>query len=134
MIMARLDIYEPKPRGMEQYLSAYGWHFSSAMAEWAISMMRDKQGKPIQLKDKKSIEELLKTNSMNIDSVAHDIVYVYAMARAKYLGGSISSEIGLLKSCNDYFGDVNGYDGVAFTRFYADCIAKGIPIMWEDML
>lgn len=27
-----------------------------------------------------------------------------------------------------------GYDGLPMTRFYADCIGKGTPIMWEDMI
>lgn len=25
-------------------------------------------------------------------------------------------------------------DGLPMTRFYADCIGKGTPIMWEDMI
>lgn len=34
----------------------------------------------------------------------------------------------------DYLGDPDGYEGVAFTRFYADCIGKGALIPWDDML
>lgn len=29
---------------------------------------------------------------------------------------------------------IGGYDGKALTRFYADCIGSGTPIMWEDMI
>ena len=39
--MARFDMYEKKPAGMDNYLSNYGWHFSKKMCEWAISMMKD---------------------------------------------------------------------------------------------
>ena len=39
----RLDMYDDFPSGMKAYLSAYGWHFSKAMCDWAISMM-EKEG------------------------------------------------------------------------------------------
>lgn len=29
---------------MDDYLSSYGYHFSKAMCEWAVSMMRDRNG------------------------------------------------------------------------------------------
>lgn len=38
----RLDMYDDFPSGMKAYLSAYGWHFSKAMCDWAISMMEKK--------------------------------------------------------------------------------------------
>ena len=34
----------------------------------------------------------------------------------------------------DYIDDPDGYEGLPFTRFYADCIGSGTPIMWSDML
>ena len=30
--------------------------------------------------------------------------------------------------------DADNYDGMPFTRFYADCIGQGISIPWEDLL
>ena len=37
---------------------------------------------------------------------------------------------------NDYYviTDGDAYEGMPFTRFYADCIGSGTPIIWEDML
>ena len=32
------------------------------------------------------------------------------------------------------FGHSDGYDGLSFTRFVADCIGSGKPVMWEDMI
>jgi hypothetical protein len=29
---------------------------------------------------------------------------------------------------------VDGYDGLPMTRFYADCIGSGNPIIWEDVI
>lgn len=133
-VMDRLDMYERKPSGMEEYLSNYGWHFSKAMCMWAISMMKDRKGERVKPRDKAEIEELLKANGMAVDTKGYDIVYVYAMAKADYGGSSITDEARLAKFVGDYLSDPDGYDGIAFTRFYADCIAKGIPIQWDDML
>ena len=30
--------------------------------------------------------------------------------------------------------DPDAYDGIVFTRFYADCIGSGTPIIWEEMM
>lgn len=132
--MDRLDIYERKPAGMEEYLANYGWHFSKAMCMWAISMMKDRDNKPIKAKEKTELDELLKANSIKVEPKGYDAVYVYAMASADFKGSSLVDEAHILKYVGDYLGDVDGYEGIAFTRFYADCIAKGIPVQWDDML
>lgn len=132
--MERLDIYEKKPHGMELYLSSYGWHFSKKMCDFAISLMEDKNGNKITIIEKNELVEKLKTNNINVNNIAYDIVYVYAMAKADYFGSSLVNEIQLLKFLGDYFNDKDGYDTAPFTRFYADCIAKGIPLIWTDLL
>lgn len=132
--MDRLDIYEKKPAGMERYLSAYGWHFSKAMAQWAISQMKDINGSKMTMTDKATIETQMKANGMEVESQAYDIVYVYAMAKADYFGSSITSEMQLETFVKDYINDEDGYDEKPFTRFYADCVAKGKPIIWSDMI
>lgn len=132
--MDRLDNYERKPAGMENYLSNYGWHFSKQMCMWAVSMMKDRKGEKIKAHTKEELEELFKSKSINIEAKGYDAVYVYAMAKADFMGSSIVDDMHLLKYVEDYIGDKDGYDGIAFTRFYADCIAKGIPIQWDDML
>ena len=40
--MDRLDVYEQIPRGMREYLSHYGWHFSQKLAEYATDPKRMK--------------------------------------------------------------------------------------------
>ena len=45
--MERLDYYDITPKGMEPYLSAHGHHFSKPMLEWAVGMMRDRNGKKV---------------------------------------------------------------------------------------
>ena len=40
----RLDTYSRFPSGMQEYLSAYGWHFSKKMCDWAVGKMKTKGG------------------------------------------------------------------------------------------
>lgn len=64
----------------------------------------------------------------------YDVMYVYHMAKSDFFESSIISEQYLLQFVKDYLDDIDGYDGKALTRFYADCIGSGTPIMWEDMI
>ena len=34
----------------------------------------------------------------------------------------------------EYLDDSDDYDGLPFTRFLADCIGSGKPVIWEDMI
>ena len=132
--MGRLDMYEKKPAGMEAYLAAYGWHFSKAMCEWAVSKMRSRNGIPEKMQDKNIIMDNLRNHKIEVKDNGYDAVYVYHMAHADYYGSSLTADSQLYKFVGDYLNDLDGYKEVAFTRFYADCLAKGIPIIWEDML
>lgn len=133
----RLDYRDNFPSGMEDYLSAYGWHFSKKMCEWACSRMykRDENGEkkyiiPI---TKDRLEELLKTNGVDIP-FSYDALYVANMCKADFLGSSIKSALELPKYVKDVIDDPDAYEGMVFTRFFADCIGSGTPIDWEDML
>lgn len=133
--MERRDIYDIRPRGMDKYLAEYGWHFSKPMAEYAISRMKDRNGSKVQMKDRKILEDALKSLGADIEKLkGYDIVYVEAMARSDYYGNSITTDAQLHKFVMDYLCDRDGYEGVALTRYYADCLAKGEPIIWEDMI
>lgn len=78
---------------------------------------------------KDNLDSLLKTNNITIENnIGYDALYVLNMAKADYHGSSITEEPRLIKFVKDYLDDPDGYDGVAMTRFYADCIGKGIAI------
>lgn len=136
----RLDIYESFPPGMLRYLQTYGWHFNRKMCQWAVSMMRRRnqstgKDEPLDFCDKDKVSDTLKRNSVQLDNdIAYDAAYVYNMARADYLKSSIADEAKLSLFVKDYLDDPDGYQGKALTQFYADCIGKGVPVMWEDML
>ena len=132
--MARLDSRDKYPSGMEDYLAFNGWHFNKKMCDWAVSKMYKinvaKRKEYISPYTKEAVENLLKANNIKLDKdVGYDAVYVANMAKADFYGSSISDDAHLAKFIKDYLDDPDGYDGIVFTRFYADCIGSGTPIM-----
>ena len=132
--MARLDSRDKYPSGMEDYLAFNGWHFNKKMCDWAVSKMYKinvaKRKQYITPYTKETVENLLKANNIKLDKdVGYDAVYVANMAKADFYGSSISDDAHLAKFIKDYLDDPDGYDGIVFTRFYADCIGSGTPIM-----
>lgn len=90
---------------------------------------------PIQVTPKENIQQLFKAHNITVDNcVGYDVMFVYHMAKSDFLGSSLADEKSLVKYVKDYIDDPDGYDGLPMTRFYADCIGSGTPIMWEDML
>lgn len=131
----RLDTYDTMPQDMRAYLSNYGWHFNKHLCEWAISMMRDKNKSKLSMYDREKVESMLKQHGVEIHmEQIYDAMYVLHMARADYMGSSIADEAHLAKFVGDYLNDPDGYEEVALTRFYADCVGKGIGIDWSIVL
>ena len=139
MYRERLDSRDTFPSGMEDYLSQNGWHFNKRLCEWAVKQMKKKNQlnkiDKITPYTKDSLDSMLSANNVVIENnVGYDALYVLNMAKADYHGSSIVEDARLIKFVKDYLDDPDGYDGVAMTRFYADCIGKGIAIPWEDVL
>ena len=135
----RLDMYDDFPSGMKAYLSAYGWHFSKAMCDWAISMMEkeDGTGKKIKVQPwtKEQIDEMLKKYNVDVKKKGgYDYVYVANMCKADFLGSSIPHDQYAALYVKNVCEDPDAYDGIVFTRFYADCIGSGTPIIWDEMM
>lgn len=135
----RLDIRDRMPSGMDEYLSQNGWHFNKKLCEWAVSKMWKKGASgiktPTPVTPKETIDQLFKTHNINVENnVGYDVMFVYHMAKSDFLGSSLPDEKSVAKYVKDYIDDPDGYDGLPMTRFYADCIGSGTPIMWEDML
>jgi len=139
MYRPRLDSREKFPSGMEDYLAQNGWHFNKKLCEWAVGRMKRKNQlnkvDKIVPYTKDNLDTMMKANNITVDNnVGYDALYVLNMAKADYHGSSIVEESRLVKFVKDYLDDPDGYDGVAMTRFYADCIGKGEIIPWEDVL
>ena len=136
----RLDSYDIYPSGMIEYLSTYGWHFSKKMCEWAVSRMykdgeENKPEQAIPNYTRERVDLLLKRFNLKLEkNKGYDDVYVANMCKFDFLGSSIDNEMKLAQFIKDYIDDADAYEGMPFTRFYADCIGSGTPIIWEDML
>lgn len=127
-------MYEKRESGMDKYLSQYGWHFSKPMCEFAVSMMKDRSGSKMQPVDKATFDSVMAQNGIKNEAKGYDGLYVWMMAKSDFYGSALPNDAAVARFVGDYLNDKDGYDEVAFTRFYADCIAKGIPIIWEDQL
>lgn len=122
---------------MEEYLEMYGWHFSKKMAEWASSKMYKLENgnkKYIEPFTKESFTATAKRYGYMIDAKGYDDVYIANMCKADFYGTAIRDEASLCRYVKDVIDDPDAYEGMPFTRFYADCIGSGTPINWEDML
>lgn len=134
----RLDYNMRMPSGMEEYIGMYGWHFSKRMCEWACSRMyRESNGRKeyINPYTREWLEQLLRNWSVSIDlDYIYDALYVANMCKADLFGSSVADDQRLARYVGDVMNDPDGYDGMVFTRFYADCIGGGTPINWEDLI
>ena len=128
------------PEDMEQYMSYYGAHFNKLLCEFAVSKMKreDKQTgslkkiTPITMEELKSILEKYK---VNIDTnEQYDALYLANMVKADYWCSSIEDEEHMARYIEDVLCDPDGYDGLVFGRFLADCSGKGVVIFWEQMI
>lgn len=131
----RLDSREKLPEGISNYLSMYGWHFSKKLCNFAVSNMKKDDGKKISPITKEALDALLMKYGVVLENkFGYDYVFAANMCKADYLGSSVPDEMHLVKFVKDYVDDPDGYPELPFSRFYADVIGKGIPIIWEDMI
>ena len=120
---------------MREYLSYHGYHFSRKMCEWAVSHMRDKNDKPLNMLSYEQVETLLKNYGVKIDNDnGYDKVFVLHMCFSDYINGSVPDERYACMYVKEVLDDRDGYPEIAFMRFLADCSGKGISIRWEDMI
>ena len=133
--MDRLDYYDILPSGMDAYLSNYGWHFSKKMCMWAIKNMRDRNDRPLNMLSYEQIDNLLATYGVKLSNdKGYDKVFVAHMCISDFKGSSVPNDEQVAKYVKDVLDDKDGYEGIAFSRFLADCNGKGVPIIWEDMI
>jgi hypothetical protein len=128
------------PEDMERYLSYYGYHFNKKLYDFAVGKMRKKDRQTgreerVQPMDIDHLENGLKKYKVNVGSEEiYDAAYLASMVEADFWGSSIKDEEQMFLYIKDVLCDVDGYDGIVFCRFLADCSAKGMPIMWDRML
>lgn len=121
---------------MEDYLSSHGRHFSKPMLEWAVSMMRDRNGKRGSVIEKAKFDDMMESYGVRLNRTEgyYDGIYVWCMAKSDYMGSSITDEQHLALYVKDYIDDIDGNPTRAFDEFYINCIAKGVDIPWYDVI
>lgn len=91
--------------------------------------------KPLKLRSLDQVDEALKMHGVKLQNdKGYDKVFVFHMGMSDYLGSSVPDEAYLAKYVRDVLDDKDGYDGIAFSRFMADCNGKGVPVNWEDVI
>lgn len=128
-----LDIYDDMPTYMKQYISNYGWHFNRTAFEYAVDLMKDKNGK-LTPYTKQEVDKLLSKYNVTLDNkIMYDYVFVANMCKADYLGSSIKTEEQLALYIKDTVDDVDAAKDTTFRRWTATMIGNGMPIDWEEL-
>lgn len=131
-----LDIYDDISTSERRYLSRYGRHFNRKMYEFAVSgMEKSSNGAKMEPLTKEEFQSRMKSAGIELQyDVMCDGMFVMSMAMSDFYGTSLLNDQQLAQYVKDYVDDVDQADGFIFNRFYADCVLKGIPIDWEEML
>ena len=119
----------------EEYTEQYGCHFNKKLYEWAVSMMRDRNGNKVTPKTKEQVTEFLRLNGITLENdKGHDAAYVHAMLFADCWGSSLANDRQLAFGVRDFLDDPDGSQTKAFDHFVVDCRAKEEPIFWDEMI
>lgn len=76
-------------------------------------------------------ENVVLTRCLVVEQMVH-AGFVANMCKADYLGSSVPDGLHLCLYVKDVIDDVDGYDGIAFNRWYADMCRKGIQVDWYN--
>ena len=97
---------------------------------------RDSNGTEIALEPitREQLDNMMKQSNVHLtnNDNPYDAVFVANMCKADYLGSSVPDGLHLCLYVKDVIDDVDGYDGIAFNRWYADMCRKGIQIDWYN--
>uniref|UniRef100_UPI0040563B93 DUF7841 family protein n=1 Tax=Alistipes sp. TaxID=1872444 RepID=UPI0040563B93 len=129
-----MNKYNNLPDDLQRYLEKHGWHFSEKLCRFAVENMynNDKERIDKNSYSKEQTEELLRQFKVEVkNNKGYDSVYVLNMARSDYFGESVPGTKHLALFVRDYLDDEDGYEGIAFSRYLADCIAKRLEIEWD---
>lgn len=119
----------------EEYVDQYGHNFNKKLYEFAVSLMKDRNGSGIRPLTKEQVTEWLKTQGVTVkNDIGYNVPYIYSMAKSDYFGSSIKDNIHLALFVKDFADDIDGYPERAFDGFVMSCRAKDEPIFWDEMI
>jgi len=136
-----LDIYDDyRPKAMTAYLRHNAWNFNKKACEYAVKDMRKLNpatGKKesIEPLTKEKVDELLERYNVKLEhNKGYNATFIANMCVADYYKSSIPDEQHLALYIKDVIDDPDNEGGNVFRKWYVDCIAKGEPVDWEDLL
>lgn len=119
---------------MEEYLEEYGHTFNKRLFDFAVKLLKKRNGNSIDGYDKEGVEEILKTAGVRLPSDgSHDATYVFNLMLSDQEGGTPD----VTKAAADterYINNPYGWRTRPFDEFYIKTVALGIPIYWDEML
>lgn len=133
-------MFDLVPNGYRNYRRHNGRHFTKRLCEFAVGMMEKegKDGEPesITPMSKEEVEKVLHDWGIELKNAQQwDAVYVANMCVADFLGDVVpGDDEHLARFIKKYIDDPDGYEGIAFARWYTDVSVKGIGVPWEEVM
>ena len=122
-------------RGCREYKRKYGHHFTKELCEFAVNMMknRDRTNHRYSLKD---VKRIWKENNLPDINKAnwHDVTFVMNMGYADYYGKLYTEDREVAIYAYLTLSDIDGYEGIAFSRWLMDCKRKHVVIDWYHFI
>lgn len=119
---------------MEEYLEEYGHTFNRRLFDFAVKLLRKRNGNAIDTYDKDAVTEILKTAEVKLQvDGSHDVPYVFNLMLSDQDGGTPD----VAKAAADterYIKNQYNWKTKPFDEFYIKTVAMGVPIYWDEML
>ena len=118
--------------GYVGYVARHGYHFTKALATMASEGMRNADG----TSHRWTADEMrAATADMVIPrgTTLGDVTYLANMAYADFYPKVLKTEESCIQYALAVARDPDGYEGMAFCRWTADIIGKGVTVDWEKL-
>lgn len=130
-----ITILDLVPEGYREYKRRNGCHFNMQLCEFAVGRMEGEDGKPIKAMSRQEVERMLEETKIKVEhQKGYDHVFVANMGLSDYLGESVPDMEHLAKYVKNVLDDPDGYEGIAFCRWVADCVGKKVEVPWEECI
>lgn len=125
-----------KAKSFLDYVHTNGYHFTEKLSDMASERMQNTNGTLHHWHCSDIVREL---KNMGIEDCGHctigDITYLANMAYADFYPEVLTDEHTCIKYAVAVAHDIDGYEGIAFSRWIADLIGKHITnISWEQYI
>ena len=122
------------PEGYRRYVRRHGRHFSEALCNFATKLMKGENGEPKTL-TKEEVDKMLEEFGIEVKGATeYDTVFVANMGLTDYLGSSVPDMEHLARYIRDVIDDPDGYEGIAFGRWFSDMCNKRVEVPWENLM